>query len=85
MPISEGILFIMVGEQFHRVWFHKFLFSENCRETDQFNSAFIGAWKNTSNYQTWLSSDHSGILELNPGHPFAGQLSVADMKLRLSQ
>lgn len=60
------------------------LIQENCRETDQFNSAFIAAWKNTSNYQEWLSSEHPGILDLNPGHPFAGQLSVADMKLRLS-
>jgi len=58
---------------------------ESCREIDQFNNAFVTAWKCTSNYQEWLCSDHNGILELNPGHPFAGQLSVADMKLRLSQ
>ncbi|KAE8743279.1 hypothetical protein FOCC_FOCC011108 [Frankliniella occidentalis] len=60
------------------------LLSDNSREIDQFNSAFITAWKTTSNYQVWLSSEHDGILDVNPGHPFAGQLSVADMKLRIS-
>lgn len=60
------------------------LLQESCREIDQFNNAFVTAWKGTSNYQSWIGSDHNGILELNPGHPFAGQLSVADMKLRLS-
>ncbi|KAK3915824.1 Late secretory pathway protein AVL9-like protein [Frankliniella fusca] len=60
------------------------ILQDHSREIDQFNGAFINAWKNTSNYQAWLASEHDGILELNPGHPFAGQLSVADMKLRLS-
>lgn len=60
------------------------LLQDNSREIDQFNSAFITAWKTTSNYQVWLSSEHDGILDVNPGHPFAGQLSVADMKLRIS-
>nr|CAD7416289.1 unnamed protein product [Timema poppensis] len=42
------------------------------------------AWKSTHNYKTWVTGEHAGIWDLNPGHPFAGQLSVADMKLRLS-
>lgn len=60
------------------------LLQENCRETDQFNSSFLAAWKSTSNYQAWLDTDHNSILPINPGHPFAGQLSVGDVKLRLS-
>lgn len=52
---------------------------------DHYNIHFINAWKGTNNYKTWLSGDHSGIWDLNPGHPYAGSLSVADMKLRFSQ
>lgn len=55
------------------------------READHFNASFLTTWKDTHNYKMWLSSHHSGILAVHPGHPFAGQLSVADMKLRLSQ
>lgn len=54
------------------------------READHFNASFLTTWKDTHNYKMWLSSHHSGILAVHPGHPFAGQLSVADMKLRLS-
>lgn len=45
----------------------------------------MSAWKDTYNYKMWNSGDSLDILEVNPGHPFAGQLSVADMKLRFSQ
>lgn len=62
-----------------------FVTSEGSRELDQFGSGFMPAWRETHNYKIWLSSAKPGILEVNPGHPFAGQLSVADMKLRLSQ
>ncbi|KAK7793388.1 hypothetical protein R5R35_009268 [Gryllus longicercus] len=60
------------------------LLQEGSREIDHFNSNFMAAWKTTHNYKMWVSNDHPGIWDLNPGHPFAGQLSVADMKLRLS-
>lgn len=45
----------------------------------------MSAWKDTYNYKMWNSLESPGILEVNPGHPFSGQLSVSDMKLRLSQ
>lgn len=60
------------------------LLQDGSREIDHFNSNFMSAWKDTHNYKMWNSADSPGIFEVNPGHPFAGQLSVADMKLRLS-
>lgn len=54
-------------------------------ELNHFNPAFMSAWQQTKNYQIWLSQDHQAIMALEPCHPFAGQLSVADMKLRISQ
>nr|CAD7200170.1 unnamed protein product [Timema douglasi] len=60
------------------------LLQDESREAEHFNAHFMSAWKSTHNYKTWVTGEHAGIWDLNPGHPFAGQLSVADMKLRLS-
>ncbi|XP_047111178.1 late secretory pathway protein AVL9 homolog [Schistocerca piceifrons] len=60
------------------------LLQDGSREIEHFNASFMSAWKDTHNYKMWVSSDHSAIWDVNPGHPFAGQLSVSDMKLRLS-
>ncbi|KAG1694133.1 Late secretory pathway protein AVL9 [Nymphon striatum] len=54
------------------------------KEFECFNSSFVSAWKTTHNYKMWMSGNHMGILEVNPGHPFHGNISMADMKLRLS-
>ncbi|XP_055934562.1 late secretory pathway protein AVL9 homolog isoform X2 [Argiope bruennichi] len=56
----------------------------NGKELEPFNPSFVNAWKQTHNYKMWSCSLHSGILEVNPGHPFQGQLSMADMKLKFS-
>lgn len=61
------------------------LLQDNSKEIEHFNTTFVSAWKDTYNYKMWNSAESPGILEANPGHPFAGQLSVSDMKLRLSQ
>nr|CAD7396765.1 unnamed protein product [Timema cristinae] len=61
------------------------LLQDESREAEHFNAHFMSAWKSTHNYKMWVTGEHAGIWDLNPGHPFAGQLSVADMKLRLSQ
>ncbi|KAK6629114.1 hypothetical protein RUM43_002931 [Polyplax serrata] len=61
------------------------LLQDGNKEVDHFNSQFVNAWKNTRNYKKWCEADHSAILEINPGHPCAGNLSVADMRLRISQ
>ncbi|XP_076266193.1 late secretory pathway protein AVL9 homolog isoform X1 [Rhynchophorus ferrugineus] len=60
------------------------MLQDGVREIDHFNASFISAWRDTHNYKMWLSEVHPGILDVHPGHPFAGQLSVADMKLRLT-
>uniref|UniRef100_A0A4W6G3X0 AVL9 homolog (S. cerevisiase) n=1 Tax=Lates calcarifer TaxID=8187 RepID=A0A4W6G3X0_LATCA len=45
---------------------------------------FITAWKITHNYRVWYSNKHPAMTAITPGHPFQGQYSVADVKLRLS-
>ncbi|KAM3823372.1 late secretory pathway protein AVL9 homolog isoform 3-T3 [Vipera latastei] len=49
-----------------------------------FGTAFVAAWKNTHNYRVWNSNKHPALTEVNPSHPFQGQYSVSDVKLRLS-
>lgn len=39
-----------------------------------FNSVFVNAWKETHNYKNWSGASHPGIFEVNPGHPFTGQV-----------
>ncbi|XP_023234100.1 late secretory pathway protein AVL9 homolog [Centruroides sculpturatus] len=57
--------------------------SEGSKEYETFNPSFMNAWKTTHNYKIWSSIMHPGIFEVNPGHPFQGQMSMADMKLRI--
>ncbi|XP_029781176.1 late secretory pathway protein AVL9 homolog isoform X2 [Suricata suricatta] len=49
-----------------------------------YGTAFVTAWKNTHNYRVWNSNKHPALAEINPNHPFQGQYSVSDMKLRFS-
>ncbi|XP_035268710.1 late secretory pathway protein AVL9 homolog [Anguilla anguilla] len=49
-----------------------------------YGAPFITAWKITHNYRVWHSNKHPAMAEVTPGHPFQGQYSVADVKLRLS-
>ncbi|KAJ7322644.1 hypothetical protein JRQ81_018931 [Phrynocephalus forsythii] len=49
-----------------------------------FGTAFVATWKNTHNYRVWNSNRHPALAEVNPSHPFQGQYSVSDVKLRLS-
>lgn len=49
-----------------------------------YGAPFITAWKITHNYRVWYSNKHPGMTAVTPGHPFQGQYSVADVKLRLS-
>lgn len=66
------------------------LYPEGSKELEHFNVNFMSALKQTACYQDWLArSDGGGTIpafENNVvGHPFAGTLSVADMKLRIAQ
>ncbi|XP_006822126.1 late secretory pathway protein AVL9 homolog [Saccoglossus kowalevskii] len=79
------------GEEWLRLQFKLYLqallatvqFSENEDDNHDFNHSFINAWKTTHNYRVWKSMNHSGITEEHCKHPCHGNLSVADMKLRL--
>nr|XP_020666929.1 late secretory pathway protein AVL9 homolog [Pogona vitticeps]XP_020666930.1 late secretory pathway protein AVL9 homolog [Pogona vitticeps] len=57
---------------------------ENEKILSDFGTAFVAAWKNTHNYRVWNSNRHPALAEVNPSHPFQGQYSVSDVKLRLS-
>lgn len=54
---------------------------------NHFNPSFIQQWRKTKNYQHWINQVEiiKAIKEDVPlGHPFAGHLSVTDMKLHFS-
>ncbi|XP_076033296.1 late secretory pathway protein AVL9 homolog isoform X2 [Oratosquilla oratoria] len=81
------------GEEWLRYQFKIYLLSlmrsslcqEWGREWELFNSLFVNAWRNTHNYRVWSAAGpYMSLLELSPGHPHAGTLSMADMKIRLS-
>ncbi|KAL0893991.1 hypothetical protein ABMA27_014063 [Loxostege sticticalis] len=64
------------------------LLPEGSREIDSYNAQFMSAFKATPAYQRWLEDALGGEAEafasLAPVHPFSGQLSVADMKLKFA-
>ncbi|XP_033841983.1 late secretory pathway protein AVL9 homolog isoform X2 [Periophthalmus magnuspinnatus] len=60
------------------------LHQDNERLLADYGAPFITAWKMTHNYRVWISNKHSGMTHITAGHPFQGQYSVADVKLRLS-
>ena len=62
------------------------LFAEGSREYEVFNGNFMTAWKGTHNFRVWVASGpYNSLMELTPGHPHAGHLSMTDMRIRLSQ
>ncbi|XP_072943735.1 late secretory pathway protein AVL9 homolog [Epargyreus clarus] len=64
------------------------LLPDGSREMDSYNNQFMSAFKATPGYEEWLKSTNIGDIEafmnLTPSHPFSGQLSVADMKLKFA-
>lgn len=81
------------GDDWIRAQFHAYtlsllrtsLLTDGSKEIEQFNKWYMAAFQSTQCYKEWLSSPYSqNITEVCAGHPFAGQLSVADMKLRLA-
>jgi len=67
------------------MYINKCIVTEKDPEFSHFNSSFISAWQKTKNYQIWLKQEYPAIMNLEPCHPFTGQSSLADMKLRISQ
>lgn len=62
---------------------------EGAKECEHFNGSFVTAWKLTAGYKEWVNTNHYGN-DCNwdgvmIGHPFAGNLSVGDMKLKIAQ
>ncbi|XP_030630035.1 late secretory pathway protein AVL9 homolog [Chanos chanos] len=80
------------GDEWIRAQFSLYLHSllsstlqqDNEKLLADYGAPFIGAWKITHNYRVWFSNKHPAMKEITPGHPFQGQYSVADVKLRLS-
>ncbi|XP_030612497.1 late secretory pathway protein AVL9 homolog [Archocentrus centrarchus] len=80
------------GDEWIRAQFTLYLHSllssalqqDNERLLADYGASFIAAWKITHNYRVWYSNKHPAMTAVTPGHPFQGQYSVADMKLRLS-
>ncbi|CAH2251059.1 late secretory pathway protein AVL9 homolog [Pararge aegeria] len=64
------------------------LLPEGSREIESYNSQFMSAFKSTPAYEKWLKETNNADIEvfmnLIPMHPFCGQLSVADMKLKFA-
>lgn len=58
--------------------------SAGAKDQEAFNSAFLAAWKTTHNYKMWNSVEHPCLADIPAGHYYKGQLTVADMKLRIS-
>ncbi|XP_034562063.1 late secretory pathway protein AVL9 homolog [Notolabrus celidotus] len=57
---------------------------DNERLLADYGAPFVSAWKITHNFRVWFSNKHPAMSAITPGHPFQGQYSVADVKLRLS-
>lgn len=57
---------------------------DNEKILSDYGTTFVTAWKNTHNYRVWNSNKHPALAKINPNHPFQGQYSVSDMKLRFS-
>ncbi|XP_063778627.1 late secretory pathway protein AVL9 homolog [Pseudophryne corroboree] len=80
------------GDEWIRAQFAHYLHSllsataqpDNEKMLSDYGSAFIGMWKITHNYRVWNSNKHPALAEVNPNHPFQGQYSVSDVKLRFS-
>lgn len=65
-----------------------FVSSTGARDIEHFNTSFITAWKQTDCYASWAKHFESNDLDLErvyAGHPFAGGLSVGDMRLKIAQ
>ncbi|XP_042366282.1 late secretory pathway protein AVL9 homolog [Plectropomus leopardus] len=80
------------GDEWIRAQFTLYLHSllsstlqqDNERLLADFGAPFIAAWRITHNYRVWYSNKHPAMAAITPGHPFQGQYSVTDVKLRLS-
>lgn len=60
-------------------------------ECEPFNGCFVAQWQQTDGWRRWCTAHGQGrrlaeeLMVDAVGHPFAGTLSVADMKLKIAQ
>lgn len=85
------------SEQWIRKQFHGYMLAmlrttvlapEGSKDIEHFNGHFINTLKQTDAYNAWLHNPKTSDFNFEQifnGHPFAGTLSVGDMKLKLAQ
>lgn len=56
---------------------------EGQRALEDFNMNFVNAWIQTNNHEVWKIREHVKMSEEFAGHPFTGQISIADARLRM--
>ncbi|KAH8235494.1 hypothetical protein KR032_001671 [Drosophila birchii] len=90
--VAPGKLYVLLMdsvsiERNYRALFRVIFVDVTPKENDHFNGHFMGAFKRTQCFQEWydVRPDADFFDALPAGHPFAGTLSVADMKLKLAQ
>lgn len=66
--------------------------ASNSKDAEHFNAFFVAEWLQTGGWREWrelMDADGERLQRLeddvSAGHPFAGTLSVGDMKLKLAQ
>lgn len=55
---------------------------------NHFNGNFVSAWRRTDSFKTWsenIGTTLQNLDDIPATHPCVGQLSVGDVKLRLTQ
>lgn len=61
---------------------------DGSKELEHFNGQFMNAWKQSDGFKCWSDDSKSSECDFGQiisGHPFAGTLSMGDMKLKLAQ
>ncbi|KAK7109109.1 late secretory pathway protein AVL9 homolog [Littorina saxatilis] len=59
--------------------------TEDGKLLEDFGLPFISAWRTTHNYRHWLDTlPHPKMADVPAGHPFTGNLSVTDVRMKLN-
>lgn len=79
------------GDEWLRAQFRLYLesmcatvLSEDPKLIEDFGQSFIQTWKTTHNYRVWASQSHPGFDGIQKGHPYQGNLGMADIRVRLA-
>lgn len=61
---------------------------DGSKDIEHFNVNFVNTWKQTDGYIAWLNNPKSSEFnfeQIYSGHPFAGNLSMGDWRIKISQ